>query len=103
MKANDQVPPQRKASQPRLLLIDAVRTRLPSLAGVSRHHRCCGDAGFRPVASSLCDREPGEVNRARGNDLDTDAEKQEGRQAGNNPSPFLSDELGKPIGVAVAE
>ena len=60
-------------------------------------------ANDRPVASSLCDREPGEVDRARGYDLDTDAEKQERRQAGNDPSPFLSDELGKPIGVSVAE
>jgi hypothetical protein len=51
----------------------------------------------------LCDREPGEVDRARGNDLDTNAEKQERRQAGNDPNPFLSDELCKPISVTVAE
>ena len=57
----------------------------------------------RPVASPLCDREPGKVNCACGNDLDTDAEEQERREARNDPSPFLSDELGKPIGVAVAE
>ena len=54
-------------------------------------------------ASPVFDREPREVDRACGNDLDTDAEKQERRQAGDDPSPFLSDELGKPVGVTVAE
>jgi hypothetical protein len=51
----------------------------------------------------LFDRESGEVDRACGNDLDTDAEKQERRQAGDDPSPFLSDELGEPVGVTVAD
>ena len=46
---------------------------------------------LRGGPSPLLGREPGDVDHACGNDLDTDAEKQEGRQAGNDPSPFLSD------------
>lgn len=58
---------------------------------------------LRGGPSPLLGREPGEVDHACGNDLDTDAEKQERRQAGDDPNPFLSDESSKPVGVTVAE
>jgi hypothetical protein len=110
MKANDQVPARgkarsavafiapgplsRKSGDPQAgyLGIEAVQSRTTATV-----------CSLSAKASSLCDREPGEVNRARGNDLNTDAEKQERRQAGDDPSPFLSNELGKPFGVTVAE
>lgn len=58
---------------------------------------------LRGGPSPLLGREPGDVDHACGNDLDTDAEKQERRQAGDDPNPFLSDESSKPVGVTVAE
>ena len=84
-------------------IVDALPEETAAPSGRISASSLLGHARFRPVTLPLCDREPGEVDRACGNDLDTDAEKQERRQAGNDPSPFLSDELGNPIGVAVAE